>query len=59
MFQSQTVLGKEYMSYFLREPKLEDKVFIAKKRKSEQTSVMVDPCALTDMFLGKHILYSL
>lgn len=47
------------MSYFLREPKPEDKVFIAKKRKSEQISVMVDPCALTDMFLGKHILYSL
>lgn len=33
MFQSQIVLGKEYMSSFLREPNPDDKVFIAKRRK--------------------------
>lgn len=33
MFQSQIVLGKEYMSSFLKEPNPEDKVFIAKRRK--------------------------
>lgn len=33
MFQSQIVLGKEYMSSFLRQPNPDDKVFIAKRRK--------------------------
>lgn len=59
MFQSQIVLGKEYMSYFLREPEPEDEVFIAKRRKPEQTRLVVGPCTLADLFLGKHTLYSL